>query len=81
MTRAPMEWRRAGDYYLHGDGFTICLARVGDRVAYSLWREARARFSSSDLLRTITGVDPDDTAARIAAVNELKLEAERHERT
>lgn len=73
-----MNWRRAGDYYLQGDGFTICLARVCDRVAYSLFREARDRFSSPALLRTITGVDPADTAARVAAVNELKLEAERH---
>lgn len=73
-----MNWRRAGEYYLQGPGFTIALARVGDRVAYSLFREARDRFSSPDLLRTITGVDPADTAARVAAVNELKLEAERH---
>lgn len=76
MTRAPMEWRRAGDYYLQGDGFTICLARVGDRVAYQLWRDAPNRFEMPTLLQTITDVDPEDKAARIAAVNKLKLEAE-----
>ena len=87
-----MTWRRGSDYHLQGEGFSICLARCGQRIAYSLWREPvadpmagiKARVSGTyhrgvpDLLRTITNVDPTDNAARIAAVNELKQEAERY---
>lgn len=71
-----MNWRRVCDYTLQGDGYAISLSRVGDRVAYQLWRDAPNRFEMPTLLQTITDVDPEDKAARIAAVNKLKLEAE-----
>lgn len=79
MTR-EMVWRKVDPYLLQGDGYAIGRARCGDKLAYSLWRDARDRFSSPDLLRTITGVDPGSDLERLAAINELKAEAEAHVR-
>ena len=85
-----MNWRRVSKYHLQGDGYSICLSRVGDAVCYQLWRDVRRDPDAGikervrgvyergmpDLLRTITGVPREDETARRQAVAELQAHAD-----
>lgn len=70
-----LHWSRRDQWHTQAEGYTVCAALVGDRIAYSLWC---IRTAPHRLLETLTGLDrTDDQACRVAAAY-LKDRAEEH---
>lgn len=84
-----MKWRRADDYYLESDpsGFVINRATVCGRICYTAvklgvpWKvrhgeTAPRGWDGSIILHVERDLDPDDDAARLAALDRCKAACE-----